>query len=55
MASAWYLEFLVPRDMTVFASGKRVDKSFEEETALYEYEITADEKTIPDKIGFVAC
>ena len=55
MSSAWHLQFLVPRDYTVYASGKRQDHSLEEQTALYEYEIGEAERSIPDKIGFVIC
>ena len=55
MASPWFLQFLVPKDFTVIASGKLVEKSIEDETALHEYEITEMERTIPDRIGFLVC
>mgnify|MGYP001626840973 CR=1 FL=1 len=55
MSSAWHLQFLVPRDFTVLASGKRLEHSLEEETALFEYEIPDAERNIPDKIGFIMC
>ncbi len=47
------MQFLVPRDFSVLASGKRLDHSLEEDTALFEYEIPDVERNIPDKIGFV--
>jgi len=34
-ASPWHLQFLVPKEFMVLASGKSVDRSEEEETALY--------------------
>ena len=55
MASAWHLQFLVPKEYTVIASGKRIDSSIEDDTALFEYDITEAERTIPDRIGFLIC
>ena len=49
------MQFLVPKDYMVFASGHLVDRSVEEATALYEYEISEAERTVPDLIGFIAC
>ena len=55
MASTWFLQFLVPKEFTVIASGKLVERSIEDETALHEYEISELERTIPDRIGFLVC
>ena len=44
----------MPRDYQVLASGKLIESSEEDETALYEYEIDETYRTIPDKIGFFA-
>lgn len=55
MASPWHLQFLVPKDYTVIASGKLVERSVEDETALYEYEVTEADRAIPDRIGFLVC
>ena len=55
MASAWHLQFLVPQDYMVLASGKLVERSAEEGTALHEYEISEAERAIPDRIGFIIC
>lgn len=55
MASEWYLQFLVPKDYLVIASGRLIERSIEETTALHEYEITEADRTVPDLIGFVAC
>ena len=56
ISSAWHLQFLVPQDYMVLASGRLIERSVEEETsALHEYEISDAERTIPDKIGFVIC
>ena len=55
MASEWYLQFLVPKDYLVIASGKLIERSIEETTALHEYEITEADRTVPDLIGFIAC
>ena len=55
MASAWHMQFLVPKDYTVLCSGKLIERSEEETTALHEYQLTEAERTIPDRIGFVIC
>lgn len=49
------MQFLVPKEFMVIASGKLVERSIEEETALHEYELTDTERTIPDRIGFLVC
>ena len=46
---------MVPKEYTVLASGKQVERSVEDQTALHEYEITEAERTIPDRIGFLIC
>ena len=55
MASPWNMQFLVPKEFMVIASGKLIERSIEEETALHEYELTDMERTIPDRIGFLIC
>jgi len=55
IASPWSLQFLVPKEYTVLASGKQLERSLEDTTALLEYEITETERTIPDRIGFLIC
>ena len=45
----------MPKEYTVLASGKQIERSIEEATALHEYEISDAERTIPDKIGLVIC
>jgi hypothetical protein len=46
---------MVPKDYMVIASGKQLTREVDSEGfALHEYEINDEEKTNPDRIGFIA-
>jgi hypothetical protein len=45
----------VPKEYMLVASGKQLLREVDSEGfALHEYELNAEEQTIPDKIGFIA-
>lgn len=46
---------MVPKDYMLIASGKQIIREVDSEgLALHEYEISEEDQTIPDKIGFIA-
>lgn len=54
-STPWSLKFVVPKEYMLIASGKQILREIDAEgLALHEYELSHDDQTTPDKIGFIA-
>jgi hypothetical protein len=55
ICTPWNLQFLVPKEYMVVASGKQLLREIDHEGfALHQYELNEEEQTTPDRVGFIA-